>query len=96
MCLILEGTWLGGPEQSFMNAILGFTAHAYTDSTIGNIGIFVVNVVGGIIGFFTYALPRLVIWDYSFLEGQWALAKWFFFYPISAGTVWGIITLFKK
>lgn len=96
MCFILEGSWFGGQEQSLMNALTGFSAHSYTDSAIGNIGTFVTNVVGGTFGLFTYALPRLLLWDYSFLEGGWSVVKWVVLYPINAGTVLGIISLFKR
>ncbi|BAZ96706.1 hypothetical protein DEHALATV1_0078 [Dehalococcoides mccartyi] len=96
MCLVLEGTWLGAADQSFLNALLGFTAIEYTDSTIANVGITVVNMVAGAAGFFTYALPRLLLWNYSFLDGSWFLAKLFFLYPISAGTIFGIYTLFRR
>lgn len=96
MCIILQGTWLGGPEQNFMNAMTGFSAHQFTDSAIGNIGVFIANVVGGTVGFFTYGIPRLLWWDYSFLEGGGAFVKWFLLYPINLGTALGIISIFKR
>ena len=79
-----------------MNAITGFTANAYSDSVIGNIGTTIVNIVGGTIGFLTYGLPRLLWWDYSFLDGGFLLLKWMLLYPINAGTVLGIILIFKR
>lgn len=96
MCLIFEGTWLGDPEQSFFNALLGFSVMQYSDSAIGNLFVMVVNVVGGIYGFITYAIPRLLFWNYSFLEGTAGLVKWFFLFPISAGTVWGLYSALRR
>ncbi|PVV83521.1 hypothetical protein [Dehalogenimonas alkenigignens] len=96
MCIILEGAWIGDPEQSFINAMTGFTAHQYTDSLIGNIGITIANVVTGLVGFFTYGVPRLLLWDYSFLESGGAWMKWFLLYPINLGTVFGLILTFKR
>ena len=96
MCLISQGIWLGSEEQDFFNALLGFTAHEYTDSLIGNIGTTFVNVIGGLVGFFTVAIPKLVMWDYSFLDGGWSIVKWLLLYPLSAGTVIGVVSLFKR
>ncbi|MPL61375.1 hypothetical protein SDC9_06946 [bioreactor metagenome] len=96
MCLILEGTWLGDPEQSFFNALLGFSVMQYSDSVLGNLFVTVVNIVGGVYGLLTYAIPRLLFWDYSFLTGTASLAKWLFFYPVSAGTVWGLYTSLRR
>lgn len=96
MGLIGMGIWLGTQEQGFMNALLGFTAHEYSDSLIGNIGVTITNVVGGVVGFFTSAIPKLVLWDYPFLYGDWAIVKWLILYPLSAGTTLGVISLFKR
>ncbi len=96
MCFILEGSWFGAPEQSFMNAMTGFSVHEYTDSLIGNIGTFIVNLVGGTVGLLTYGIPRLLWWDFSFLDGGFNMVKWLLLFPINLGTVFGIILTFKR
>ncbi|AAW39821.1 hypothetical protein SDC9_42707 [bioreactor metagenome] len=96
MCLILDGVWIGTAEQNFFNALLGFQVMSYTDSTMANIGITIANFTNGLIGFFTHALPKLVAWDYSFLDGGWSVIKWFLLWPISAGTVLGVILSFRR
>jgi len=45
-------------------------------------------------GFFTHGIPKLILWDYSFLEGEWAIVKWVILYPISAGVVYGMALVF--
>lgn len=45
-------------------------------------------------GFFTVGIPKLIMWDYSFLSGGWELLKYILLYPISIGVVWGIVQLF--
>ncbi len=96
MCLTYEGVWFGDPEQSFMNALLGFSVMQYSDNVIGNLFVTIVNIVGGTIGLLTYAIPRLLFWNYSFLEGTAGLLKWLVLYPVSAGTVWGIYTSLRR
>ncbi|AQU03291.1 hypothetical protein DA01_07755 [Dehalococcoides mccartyi] len=95
MCLIFDGIWVGPEEMSFFNGLLGFNVMSYTDSTMANIGITVVNVVNGAKGFFQ-AIWTLVAWDYSFLDGAWSIFKIFPLWEISAGTVLGIILSFRR
>ena len=45
---------------------------------------------------YAQAVPRLILWDYSFLEGQMALVKFIFLYPISAGFVITLVMAFLQ
>lgn len=86
--LMIEGTWLGSEEVTFVNQMTGLTS-----LEIQGAGIWQVPKQIG--GFITNGLPKLITWNYSYLDdGYAALFKWVFLYAISAGVVWGVVLVF--
>jgi hypothetical protein len=82
--IIIEGTFIGGGEEiDIMEALTG-----YSNVDIAAAGGFSIPKLGW--GFFTVGLPKVIMWDYSFLDGGWGIFKWFLLYPISAGVVYAI------
>jgi hypothetical protein len=81
--LILEGSYIGEEEVDIMNQLTG-----YNTLEVSGSGIFSIGKMG--IGFLTHGLPKIITWDYGFLQGKWALLKWIVLYPISAGVVYAI------
>jgi hypothetical protein len=87
LCAFIEGTWLGEETTSVINILCGYQT---TD----------INATGGMSwvsaasGFFTVGLPKMLAWNYSFLEGGWSIFKLILLIPISVGFIWGIIQLF--
>ncbi len=85
--LTLEGGFFGSNEVSVMNELIG-----YNSISISGMGFFAIPKMA--IGFLTHGLPKTITWDYSFLQGDWVLFKWIMLYPISAGIVWGLTSMF--
>ena len=86
--LAIEGNWIGGMEVNIINQLTG-----YTSIEVQTAGLWAIPKQ--LAGFFTHGLPKLITWDYSYLEsGYPAIFKWTILYAISAGVVIGIIQLF--
>lgn len=82
--LIIEGSFIGsGEEMDIMQALTGYN----TLDVAGGGGISIPKLG---LGFFTTGLPKVIMWDYSFLDGSWGIIKWLLLYPISAGVVYAI------
>jgi len=86
-CLLMEGTYIGTEEVTIMNELTGYSVIQLSGS-----GAWAVPKLA--VGFLLHGLPKLLMWDYVFFSGDWALVKWFLCYPISAGVVFGLIVLF--
>lgn len=84
ICLFIEGTYFGVQEVSIMNSLAVFR-------TTEVFGLWTVPMLN--LDFFTQGMPRLLMWDYSFLTGGYAIFKWFL-YVLSIGAVWGLATVF--
>lgn len=87
LSLTIEGAWMGEEEVTVMNELTGFT-------TLEVSGAGIWAIPKQIIGFFTHGVPKLIMWDYSFLDGTAAIFKWVVLFPISAGVIWGLALLF--
>ena len=87
LSLFIEGSWFGTEEVGVVNELTGYTALQIQGSGLW-------AIPKQISGFMTHGLPKLIMWDYSFLEGNAALFKWVVLYPISAGVVWGLAQVF--
>lgn len=88
LCLFIEGGWLGGEELGVMNALTGMSLLEITGT-----GAWMVPKL--ISGFFTVGVPRLLLWDYSFLSSpEGGLFKWVVLLPLSVGFVWGLVAMF--
>jgi len=75
-------------SANIINNLLGFNVAA-TASTYGSVKA-VVGLGWNLIG----AIPRMIAWNYSFLDGQLAMIKYLILWPISIGFVWGLVSMF--
>jgi len=88
LCLFIEGSYIGVEEMTVMNALTGMSLLEVSGS-----GAWVVPKL--IASFFTVGVPRLLLWDYSFLDGaEGGLFKWIVLLPLTVGFVWGLAQVF--
>ena len=81
--LIIEGSYWGtGDEWDVMQSITGY-------STMQISGAGGITIPQWTWGFLSNGLPKMLLWNYSFLDGSWAVIKPFLF-AISAGIVFGV------
>ena len=86
LCLMLEGEWLGGSEESIVESLIGFKITSFSGWEIPKAAV----------GFFTVGIPNLIMWNYSFLEGPLAIFRISLLFAISVGVVWGFIVTFAS
>lgn len=88
LCLFIEGSYLGAQELTVMNALTGMSVLEISGS-----GAWLVPKLFA--GFFTVGIPRLLMWDYSFLSSaEGGLFKWVVLFPLTVGFVWGLAQVF--
>lgn len=81
ICLVIEGSAWGASHSTVLNSLKVFK--------VANIlGIWQLPTVN--VEFFTVGVPKLLLWDYSFLTGGWLYFK-LFLYILSIGAIWGFI-----
>jgi len=68
-----------------MNVLLGYNLTA-NRTELGTM-----DMVRFASGIFTKALPKIIMWDYSFLQGDLALIKYAILYPLTAGFVLALV-----
>lgn len=66
-CLMLDGAWLGADDQTLMNYMTGY-------DSFNSAGVWAVVTVP--IGFFTHAIPKMLFWDFAFLDGGFEIVRW--------------------
>ena len=86
-CLFIEGSFFGQEEVDVVNSLTGYNTLQLSGGGFWNIPKLAM-------GFITTGLPKMIMWDYSFLDGGWAMVKWLMLYPISIGVVWGLTMVF--
>jgi hypothetical protein len=77
-CLIIDGMFLGTADGGFMsviNSLMGF-------NVVSEGGF---NVIQAGIGFVTVGIPKLLFWNYSFLDGGFFIVRIFLFVITIAG-----------
>jgi hypothetical protein len=77
-CLIIDGMFIGGSSGGFIsviNSLMGF-------SVVSEGGF---NVIQAGIGFVTIGIPKLLFWNYSFLNGGFFIVRIFLFVITIAG-----------
>lgn len=37
----------------------------------------------------------MLLWDYSFFQGQWAMVKYLIYFPVSIGIIWGLVSALR-
>lgn len=81
ICLIIEGSSFGAAEAGFINNLTVFRE-------VQVFGLWTMPALN--IDFFTKGIPKLLMWDYSFLSGGYSMIKWFILWPLSIGAIWGV------
>jgi len=84
ICLVIEGSYIGATENTIINDL-----SVLTQLKIGGL----VTIPAPNIFFFR-GVFRLLIWDYSFYEGGYAILRYFWMVTLSPGAVWGIGSVF--
>lgn len=75
-----SGVKVMSPAAGAVNSLVGFDVGA-TSSTVGNIKVFL-----GLGSALTYAIPKIIAWNYSYLDNDiGTLIKFFILWPLSAG-----------
>lgn len=87
MGLIIEDGFLGPQQQSILNKLL-IWQQVQSEEAWGFI-----QIVSFIPGYFG-ALWSAFIWDFSFIDGDWAIIKWLVWAPLMAMMIWGIVLTF--
>lgn len=86
-CLIIEGTYFGEAEMGVLNALTG-----YNVIEVSGAGIWAIPKLGW--GFMIHGLPKLIMWDYSFFQGGYAIIRILLMATLSLGVVWGVTMAF--
>jgi hypothetical protein len=84
LCAVMDGVWLVAEDVTIMGYLTGMTNLQTASWT----AIFTVPF-----NFFTHGLPKLLLWDFSFLQGSAGVIRWFLF-VISIGAIWAIASMF--
>jgi len=87
MALTMEGAYLGPSEANLVEELLGFNV---AKMSVGQL------ILGAPIWgtkALSSALPKLLLWDYSFLEGELSAIKYFLLYPLSVAVVVALIMM---
>ena len=79
--LIIEGKVFNADDVNTVNSLTGFSAMEI--QSYGGFGFIVQGA-----GFMIHGLPKMITWDYPFLEGKFAIVKWVVFYPITIAVVY--------
>lgn len=78
-------------QISALNDLVGFNV-AVSNSTVGSLKTVIHTATA-----LTFALPKLIAWDYSFLDNRAGThLKYFLYYPISAGLVISFVVAFAS
>jgi hypothetical protein len=85
LCLIIDGVWFQADDVSLMGYLTGMNNLKTASWTM----IFTVPF-----NFFTHALPRMLLWDFSFLSGGLSIVRWFLM-VISVGAIWAVAQEFR-
>lgn len=84
----VAGTKILNENSNVINNLLGYNV-ATSAASYGSF-----SAVVGVFWNLVKALPKMIAWNYSYLEGQWSLLKYFFLWPISAGFVFSLGLVF--
>jgi len=85
--LIGDGEWFGDADMDITNHLTG-----YSVIELSGAGFWSIPKAG--IGFLTDGLPRVLMWDYSYLQGDWMLLRMALVFFISAPMMWGVFQVF--
>jgi hypothetical protein len=85
LCLILDASSFGSTDLNLMNYLLNYSS---TQTSNG------IPVITASVFFFTHGLPKMLLWDFSFLSGGLQIVRWFLMI-LSIGAVWAIAQDFR-
>ena len=80
ICMVIEGVYFSAQETSIFNDLRLFTSIKVG----GLVPIPAFNI------YFFRGIYRLLVWDYSFYSGGYAVIRYFWMVVLSTGAVWGI------
>lgn len=87
-CLIGDGIFLGQDQLDIANALTG-----YNITQVQTAGLWSIPKLGW--GFVTHGLPKMLMWDYSFLNnGGYFIIRMLLIFTLSVGVIWGVTTTF--
>ena len=86
----LANTRLYNQTTGLINQMVGFNIV----EQISTVGVF--RTVFALSGALANSLAKILLWDFSYLEGQFVIFKYIILYPISVGVVWTILILFSQ
>jgi len=82
--LVIEGETLAADQQNAIEPLL-----FWQEQDEPNMGSFITNSPA-----YFSALFHALVWDFSFLTGNWVYVKWIIWAPLLAMVVWGVIATF--
>ena len=82
--MLLDGSWVSAEDLNLMNWLTGYTSYEAA-------GAWAIPALGW--GFLTEGLPRMIMWDFSFLRGALEIIRWIFM-TLSVGVVGGLAIQF--
>lgn len=80
---------MGLTTSEYMSYVIG-----YKVESINDIGI--LSVINPFSGLWTKFIPKLMTWDYFFLQGQYSWLRTFVLAPASGIFILGMITIFSQ
>lgn len=84
-CLIFEGDYIATEELAIMNPLLVIRSPQQMSVFAS-----VVNPLE----YFSTAIPTVLMWKYGWIEGNYELFRYIVLFPLSAGFVLGIVSIF--
>ena len=75
------GAIVKAPEADILNTLMGFDVKVISTNAGDLVGL------GLLVWNFVRSIPRLIMWDYAFLQGDLALIRILVLYPISIGFI---------
>lgn len=81
---LYEMSYLGGPENTLLNKVLFYNI-VTTEGTWGT-----TELAGGALGYLE-AIWKMATFQFSFVTGDFELARWIIFAPLTAMLVYGVV-----
>lgn len=83
--LIIDGAWFQPDDHDLMKYLTGISI----EQTASWTAIFTLPI-----GFFTHAIPKLLLWDFVFFTGTLELVRWFCL-VVSIGTIYVVASQYS-
>lgn len=79
--LMFSGSWIGSTEVTLCQYLTGYNSF---------FGGGVLGFISTGIGFFTHGLPKLILFDYPFLQGGMSIIRFILIAVFATGTVYAV------